>query len=80
MFDLNVRSIRPALSSFEEIYGPPILAAMDDPADHIVKLRYVSWTEVDTVLQVRLCHLAGEARVEVVCLDLWSTEGAADRN
>jgi hypothetical protein len=67
------------LSSFEKIYGPPILAAMDNPADHM-KLTYVSWTEVDTVLQVRLCHLAGEARVEVVYLDLWSTEGAADRN
>ncbi len=85
MFDLNVRSIRTVLGSFEKIYGPPTLIAMDDPMN-ASKLTYVSWAEVGTELQVRLCqsrgevgqkdsvHLYGLPDVETVYVDLWNTE------
>jgi hypothetical protein len=78
IFDLNVGSIRTVLGSFEKIYGPPILIAMDDPAD-ATKLTYVSWIEGDTRLQVRLSkpgekdstHLKGQKDVETVRVDLF---------
>ena len=84
-FDLNVRSIRTVLGSFEKIYGPPTLIAMDDPAD-ATKLTYLSWVEGDTELQVRLSPSGGEVgqkdsthlyvlpRVETVRVDLWNTK------
>jgi len=84
-FDLNVRSIRTVLGSFEKIYGPPALIGRDDPAD-ATKLTYVYWMEGDTKLQVWLSHsggevgqkdsthLRGQPGVETVCVGLWNGE------
>src|SRR5216683_2990034 len=67
-FDLNVRSIRTVLGSFEKIYGPPTLIAMDDPAD-ATKLTYLSWVEGDTELQVRCLPRAERSakRIPHIC-------------
>jgi hypothetical protein len=84
-FDLNVRSIRTVLGSFEKSYGQPTLIAMDDPVD-TTKLTYLSWVKGDTELQVRLSHSGGEVGqkdsthlngqpgVEKVCVELFNTE------
>lgn len=90
MFDLNVRSIRSVLRSFEKVYGPPTLMAIGDSTD-ATKLTNVSWAEGGTKLQVRLSHLGkeadqtdskhpGQSGAEIVCVDLWNSELGADLN
>jgi hypothetical protein len=90
-FDLDVRSIRTVVGSFEKIYGPPTLIAMDDPTD-ATKLTNVFWIEGDTRLHVWLprsgggggqpdsTQLKGQPGVEMVSIDLVNGELGAARN